>query len=365
VSFSLSYRQRGSAEENTNWFSVGPAWTCSFRAYVIDLTASAGIVRYHRVGLGYLDYAPGVTQPLDGSILTSISGGFQIEYSNGSVDVFQKSYTDSGGYTFYFLTAQKDLAGSALTYNYAAGAGVKLSSVSDPDGLTTSVYYTNTSFPMQITMVVDPFSRTNVLQYRDTGILTNVTDVQGLSSSFAYSDGTRPTFISALTTPYGTTTFTYGGVEEDSGDLLSTDNQVNRFVAVTLPTGGTHLYLYRADCSAFMTTPDAVPDVSSVGSVLDSVDLAARNSFHWNPLQYAHLTTSDPTALTNSDYAIGRLRHWLLDTNMSQAGQVMSRERAPSPDGSTNGQITWFDYDGKGAANQLGTTLLIPSDSKC
>jgi RHS repeat-associated protein len=325
---------------------------------VIDLTATVGVGRLHRVGFGYDDYVVGAPHPRDGSILTTISGGFQLEHANGAVDVFQKSFTDGGGHVFYFLTAQKDPACSTITYNYAAGSGVQLNSVVDPDGRATTLYYTNAIYPNQITSVVDPFNRTNILIYNESGILTNTTDVQGLSSSFAYTDGTDPNFLTALTTPYGATSFTYGGVEEYSGDLVATGNQVNRFVQVTLPTGGSHLYLYRADCSGFMSGLDSAPDVSSVGSSIDQTDLAGRNSFHWNPLQYAHLTTSDPTALTNSDYAIGRLRHWLLDTNINQASQVPSRERAPSPDGSTQGQITWFDYDGKGAANQLGTNWL-------
>src|SRR5206468_2699093 len=120
--------------------------------------------------------------------------------------------------------------------------------------------------------------------------------------------GARRGWITNLVTPYGATSFRYGGVDADSPTFFTTGNAVNRFVEVTLPSGGRHLYLYRQDCSAFLPAMySPVPSTSPLPSTLDNVDQYARNSFHWDPLQYTHLSTTDPTSLTSADYAIGHL----------------------------------------------------------
>jgi RHS repeat-associated protein len=53
------------------------------------------------------------------------------------------------------------------------------------------------------------------------------------------------------------------------------------------------------------------------------------------------------------------MRHWLYDptSNTGLGSGVLSLERAPSPDGVTNGVFTYYDYDNKyyGAVNYIGT----------
>jgi hypothetical protein len=85
-----------------------------------------------------------------------------------------------------------------------------------------------------------------------------------------------------------------------------------------------------------------------------------RNSLYWGPLQYGTLSTHDPTALTAADYKMGRLRHWLIATNASNF-DTLSLERDPSPDGSRDGQITWYDYDGKQAGHNYAGGWSLPS----
>lgn len=53
VSFSVSYRQRGAIVEDPAIFGVGPGWSCSFRAFVLQLTGDpANVFRVHRGGAG-------------------------------------------------------------------------------------------------------------------------------------------------------------------------------------------------------------------------------------------------------------------------------------------------------------------------
>src|SRR5213594_930210 len=76
------------------------------------------------------------------------------------------------------------------------------------------------SDPLKITRVTDPFGRFATFDYTSTGRLMRITDVIGIQSSFGYG----PTdFISTLTTPYGTTTFTYGEPDGTTRWLEATD----------------------------------------------------------------------------------------------------------------------------------------------
>jgi len=356
--FHLSYRQTGETPEESSYFSVGTNWSCSFRAYVIDLTG--GWVRMHRGGAGWVDYQDGVPQFRESSMVRIVSPAqtYERDHPDGARDIFQTPFTTGSGQVLYFLTQKIDPFGNATTYNYSTVSGVlRLTSITDADGKTSSLYYENAAFPNRITKVVDPFSRTNLLAYDDLGYLTNTTDVAGLSTSFKYDAGNHRGWITNMNTPYGATAFRYGGVDADSDGYVNSGNFVNRFVEITLPTGGKHLYVFRLDCTAFMPqTYSPVPTTAPLPNTLDNVDQYYRNSFHWNPLQYAalssaYLQSGDPNNLTSADYMLGALRHWLMDPNTFKPVPVLSLERAPSPDGSTPGLLTWYDYDGKSAGN--------------
>ena len=362
IAFHLSYRQRGPAPESLYTFGLGPNWSCSFRSYVIDTGGSPDLLWLNCAGASYVPYTNGVMQYRDGSIATSISGGYQIVYADGAKDTFTTSFLDLSLGTIYLLTSRADPTGNALTYTYATSSGVEqLSTVTDPDGRVTTLYYENSSFPNRITKVVDPYSRTNLLKYDSSGYLTNITDVAGLTSSFQY-DAANPGWITNLATPYGSTAFSYGGTDVNSKDFNTTGNVVNRWVEAVLPTGGTDLYLFRQDCSGFMSsTYSSLPSTSPLANTLDNVDQENRNSFHWGPLQYQALSTGNPNSLTTTDYSLGRLRHWLIDSPSADASSTLSLSRAPSPDKVAAGQITWYDYGGKSAGDNYTGTNALPS----
>src|SRR5262249_45115729 len=145
---------------------------------------------------------------------------------------------------------------------------------------------------------------------------------------FAY-DLVARTWITNMVTPYGSTGFRFGGADAGRSTVETGLNQVNRFVEVTLPSGGKELHLYRKDCSGFISLPySPVPKPAPLSDTLDNVDQQNRNSFYWGALQYPHLSTTDPTSLSGGDYAIGRLRHWLQDSATTSVSDVLSLERA-------------------------------------
>jgi YD repeat-containing protein len=362
----LSYRQRGAIHEDPAIFGVGSNWCSSFRAFIFDNDGGGISFGFHHGGAGVVEYTVGVHQYDDYSLLTPVTGGYQIQYRDGAIDTFTEFFVmyDTTNVGCYFLTAQSDPAGNTTLYEYANyPSAMQLRYVVDPDGNTNSLYYENTTFTNLITKVVDPWLRTNLLAYDQNGYLTNTTDPVGVSTSFIY-DSTYAGWIDSMTTPpYGTTSFAYGGQDANNTDFYTGGGVVNRFITITLPTGGNYLYLYRQDCSQFMPTAySGIPSTYGLATTLDNIDQENRNSFEWDPMQYQYLTTPvDPNNLQSWEYAIGHLRHWLIDPSSPDPSHTLSLEQLPSPDGGTTaGEIIWYDYGGKptGHTNEIGTNNL-------
>jgi YD repeat-containing protein len=360
--FRVFYRQRAFAQEYDQIFGLGSGWSCSYRAYLADL--GRGHIRAHRGGAGYLDYQLDSPQFRDGSIVSSIpGGGYEIEYPDGAKERFLVPFVTSDNYTLYFLSARLDPAGNGLTFNYSTNASlIRLTSVSDPGGLSTALYYDDPTFTNQITRVVDPFNRTNFFLYDGaSGSLTGTVDTIGLTNSFVYYPGANSAWITNMITPYGTTAFRFGGVNATNDTLNASGSVVSRWAEVTLPNGGKELYLFRSDCSGFLSSSNwPSPVTSPLDNTFDDALHNLNNSFRWGAMQYGHLSTSDPDSLTTGDYFLGRLRHWLT-TAGGLVTTALAIERAGSPDGVAEGQVTRYDYDGKGDYNTEVGTNNLPS----
>jgi RHS repeat-associated protein len=358
ISFQLSYRQRLTVPEDPTIFGVGTNWSTSFRSYLYAPGNNFGAfeVYLHTGGAGYLAYDQNSAQTRDGSLLTQITGGCQIAYPDGSIAIYTNSFTDTNGDNLLFMTSRTDPAGNTVSYSYVTNAGVfQLNAVTDADGHATTLYYQNATFPSLITMVVDPFSRTNRLTYDGQGFLTNVVDVQGITNSFAYDYAGGRAWITNLTTPYGNTGFSFGGLDATNDDMTSTSG-VNRYALVTLPTGGKYLYLFQINCAGFLSSwSPPIPNTTPFANTFNTVsDLKNNNSFDWNPQQYAALSTTNPMALAASDYGLGTLCHWL--SNGHGITPALGLKRAPSPDGTTVGSCTWYDFEGKGTTDSEGNS---------
>jgi RHS repeat-associated protein len=360
VGFQLSYRQIGPVPEYTNIFGLGTNWSCSFRQYIYQEPSRPDIAYLHKGGAGWITYPVGAAEVRDGSILTTLGGGtnYQIEHIDGSVDTYSTVTTNSDGDLFCFITTAADPAGNINTYTYSTNSGIfRLDTVTDADGNPTRLHYDNSSFPTQITSVVDPYSRTNILSYDSDGFLTNSMDPAGLCSSFIYDSGTNRWVITNLITPYGTNGFRFGNLAGGG------TNGPGNFVEVTLPTGGKHLYVYLDNCDFLSSWNPTLPDTIPLGNTFEQPGETSSyplfNSFHWGPLQFSHLSPGaqqDPASLTLADYAIGRMRHWLFDGYGASTSLAIERAPSPSLDGSTEGQLTWYDYEGKPANNWTGTS---------
>ncbi len=363
VSFRLNYKQRETrAGTNSAVFSCGQKWNCSWISYVIAPAAKPPPAPSMRMVLPYggeRGYtADGATPEYYSrsvmSVTTDAGGaltGCTVVYPSGASEAYNRVFTDATGDVLCFRTAQTDPAGHGTQFIYTNSSGnIFLLYVIDTDGRTNTLGYANASFPSQITGVTDPFGRNTTLKYSSAGLLTNITDVLGLSSAFAY-DANQ--WVSSLTTPYGATTFSF------TDNNLATNDAIDRSVLVVDAMGGTNLFVSRYQASFLNATSYAVPHEPAGAPAISSANMSYLNTWHWGPIQYQQLSTSNKYAFTAADYLKGRQRNWLAASGASglNFSDALNMEQAISPDGSTPGQQTWSAYDGEGASVQ-GTNVL-------
>src|SRR5262249_33559288 len=205
-----------------------------------------------------------------------------------------------------------------------------------------------------ISQVNGPYGLTSVLTYTN-GQLIKIKDVVNLESQMQYNSSN---WLSKLSTPYGTNAFDYYSTNGSTA-LRVTELGVRK-----------HLFLEGATSTNILpTAPTESISLSNtvvahgLAQTFDATNFDLRNTVYWGPRQYANLSAGiitsldggsfDPSSLSTNDYKKGRLRHWLKNRVSSNPtpliANVLSLERSPSPnsDGSTEGLLTWYDYEGK------------------
>jgi RHS repeat-associated protein len=360
VSFGLDFKQRESnAGYNTNWFSVGKKWNCSWMGYV-TLDANTNKVVNFPDG-GQVTYYSNNIDALTSTLLTGdTTNGFTLSKSDGSQDVYGFIVTNSmGAFEEAFLSQRYNAQGQRLTLNYfgyTSGTSpvIRLQSVVDGDGRTNVVYYnsTNAYSTNLISQVMDPFGRTANLGYNSNGNLTNITDVATNSTAINYDTND---WVTSMVTPYGTTSF----VITDSGTNATANG---RSILVTRPDSSHELYLYEDSAPGVTNQYDRgfVPNTSPVLNLFENVSLDLRNTFHWGPRQYEALSTTNIASFNRADFMKAHMKHWLLELATNVLSGTLSLERESSPDsaGTIEGQKIWYDYAGKPMYFIQGTSLL-------
>ena len=369
ISFGLNYSQREfTAGYDTNLFGAGKHWNCPWLSLVETNTKAQKVVSFpggsRSIFTSTNDYRT------DTRLTGGTTTGYTLSYPDGSKNVYGFLVTNSAGaFRKAMMTEVWNSIGQKTRLDYyaydPANAVIRLKCVVDGDGLTNWVYYdsSNQYSTNLINQVVDPFGRSVSLAYDHQGFLTNIKDVVGISSSLVYDTNG---YVTNLVTPYGTTRFQYT-------DTLGTNlPPFGRSVRVLEPDGSCQLFLYTngAPGIASSYSGSEIPGTSPFANYLDNSELDQRNSFHWNRQQYASLSTTNLADLSSTDFRIARMKHWLkwdlLGTNVS-VSSTLSLVRLPSPDGTTEGQKTWYDYQGRtnslyqGTQHlALATALLLP-----
>jgi RHS repeat-associated protein len=296
-----------------------------------------------------------LTATLDGN---GVAIAFTLEFPDGRKYVYD--YMDLATRPHnYYMSSAADQQGFVTRFNYDlvdgghAGTMLRLATVADQENnLLFSLYYTNaTDYSSLVSVVTDRFGRSVQLTYEPDASgnshLSQIQDAAGLPSTISYNDSAWP---ETLVTPYGRTTFQY-----DEGTVGWWN--VYRRVRIAEPNDGSQTYLftlssgYLLDGSPWMPgelPAGLVPDNLPQGSTID-ICFQNMNSFHWNQRQNFDLPT-DLAQFTTNDFNKARMRHWLATcSDFYVPDFALSAEVAPSQsdDGSTLGQITFYDYAGK------------------
>ena len=323
--------------------------------------------------------------------------GATILYADGSQDAYTlvKRVTRQPGDPSYsakaFRTAHYDPSGRKTTFNYdqanpPSNPLIRMSSVVDSDGNTANITY-HPTYPDLITQVTDPYGRYATLGYDSSQRLSSITDAAGMTSTIQYN----PIGAGLLTTPYGNTEFdiyeNHDTSPGESGNVAGSD-MVNRAVMAKEPGGAQQFYMYMSNIQADTSNYDMYPPVGTasfdasvipqIPGVTTTFDTGVQStvvpdptfysganqrlSFYWGRKQAANLSTTNLLMFTPADFRLCRVKHWLIELNLTDVSSVLSHEIAPSPDGVALGEFTWYDYPGKspGYLSEVGTSR-VPS----
>ena len=253
-------------------------------------------------------------------VLVRTSGiTYERRFPDGSKEVFSQSDGSSSNPRRIFLTSVTDPQGNAVTVGY--DSGLRIRSITDAAGQTTTLDYELEADHLKITKVTDPFHRFARFDYTD-GQLTQITDPIGIQSRFSYDSGTD--FISSMTTPYGTTTFAEG---ETGGSV--------RWLEATDPLRGKERVEYNAAVQAIPASESSAP------SGVQNAFLNTANTYYWDK-KYSPVNGV-------YDYTQARVIHWLKSTDGSQISGIKHSEKRPLE------SRVWYTYAGQPDGGTVGT----------
>jgi len=125
------------------------------------------------------------------------------------------------------------------------------------------------------------------------------------------------------------------------------------------PTGGSEAFALLLDASVVVPAwaSGQIPHpTNAIVATMDTADRGLRNTYHWPTQARSVMTKNLATAdLDWSDLRRARSRHWLLVEEDGDYFETLSWEQAASPDGSTEGAVRWYDYEGKTVPEAAGT----------
>ncbi len=336
----ISYNQREDSQPaNFDYFNIGQKWSLSWSSYIIDDPTNPGANVSRIMGEGGAFYYLGydtvrrtfAAQDTDGSILSLVSQSpvsYRRQLRNGGMEIYEQSDGSAAYPRKIFLSKVIDPQGNAATLHYDNNR--RLTSITDAVGRDTTFSYDVPGRPLLVSQITDPFGRSAVLAYDGQGRLASITDIIGLTSSFTYDANS---LINALTTPYGTTRFSYTAPGTSSPP---------RFVQITDPLGNKEREEWLEPAPIPFSDPTATVPVGMPLPLTNSY-LPYRNSFHWDKSAYV---TAGCTDTGGCDYTKARLRHFVHMPGAAIKGTTIESEKKPLEN------RVWYVYPGQ---TEVGT----------
>jgi RHS repeat-associated protein len=331
----ISYNQREDSQPaNFDYFNISQKWSLSWSSYIIDDPTNPGANVSRIMGEGGAFYYIGydsvrktfAAQDTDGSILSLVSQSpvsYRRQLRTGGMEIYEQSDSSAAYPRKIFLSKVIDPQGNAATLHYDSQK--RLTSITDAVGRDTAFSYSVPGRPLLVSKITDPFGRSAALAYDDQGRLISITDIIGLTSSFTYDANS---LINSLTTPYGTTNFSYTAPGTASPP---------RFVQITDPLGNKEREEWLEPAPIPASDPTATVPVGMPLPLSNSY-LTYRNSFHWDKSAYI---TAGCTDTGGCDYTKARIRHFVHMPGSSIKGTAIESEKRPLEN------RVWYTYPGQ------------------
>jgi RHS repeat-associated protein len=329
VFFDVTYSQRDSNQPQVfSYSNLGSKWSFDWLSFIQDdpSNPAAAVTVFHRKGGRETStsfdpltqsYAPTIRKQAVVVRTSSSPITYERRLPDGSVEVLSQP---DGALTFprrVFLTAIKDQSGNALTFTW--DANLRIVAATDALGQVTTISYEHAD-PLKITTVTDPFGRFARFEYDSSGRLYRITDVLGLTSSMTYG---ASDIVKALTTPYGTTSFTAG----ESGLV--------RWAEMTDPVGGKQ----RVHYGGYVTSSEP-SNLVPTGMLTNNGNINHHNTLYWDTRAMA-VAPGDPASAIDYNWA-------LVQSGAYQAASVPLSVKRPLE------SRVWYNYQG-GSSNREGT----------
>lgn len=314
VSLTATYNQKDSEQPaSPDYGNLGPKWTHNWHSFVTDDPSQVGLPAsvYLRGGgterCSFFNSSTNVydRDPLSLAVLawSPVSGEpvrYERRFPDGSREVYATVDTRTSSPRRIFLSRVEDAVGNVVSLAY--DSSFRLMTIADALGKQTSVNYDLVADPLKITSVeVD--GRTAFFGYNSNGELESITDPVGIQSSFDYS---IDHFIDSLTTPYGTTGFTYA--EDSEGRSMQIEDA----------SGGLERVEYRLYEAGFPDSEMAAP--ANVGNS----SLRFFNTFYWGKKQMEEMTFD---AQGRPDYTKADIIHWLKSADGTSVSGIKGSEK--------------------------------------
>lgn len=328
-------------------FNVSYGWTMSAISFLTDtIVATGGVVIVRMPGGGTrrsTEYVPslGRYNPdlKDGRSTVKVSDTpvvYERTQRDGTVERYASPDAATPGYPrTVYLTQRIDPQGNALTYSYGTITGtigsvtcspscIRLNSVTDAAGGVTTFTYGHATNPLLVTKITDPFGRFTTLAYNANDRLQSITDPVGIVSSITYgtAQGGAIDAATALTTPYGTTSFSTTGT---GGNL--------RVLQITDPLGGVSRL---ESASAYAMPIPATEAAAPTGMNVQNNYLNYGNSFFFDAMV---LPIAQPTPGGTIDYTKAEITHWFTVRGNNLMSSLVGSIKHPLEN------RIWFNYN--------------------
>jgi RHS repeat-associated protein len=284
--------------------------------------------------------------------------GLKLQLPDGSSLTYGLKDTRQSSYDLLYLTAVSDPSGKSVTFTY--DLNYYLTGVTAADGTTFTVNHGDSQNPDVITSITSSYGASVTFTHDsvDGSVLVGMTDAAGISSQLTYKDPHAGGPVTQIIGPYGTASFLATNVNGIFDRTVEATNNLGLkefYARLDSYTGG--------DWPDFNTTTQ-LPSNTPLGT-LDTASgtRQTRNTFYWNPRQFASLLGTSFSSFNWAAFEKARIRHWLLDSFGNVKFDTLSHEQLPSPDGgTTEGQLTFYDYKGKPSGNNdYPGTQILPS----